>query len=110
MTSQRFKWFRSVNCFQANWALAHLFKADNKSHYSCQWRVFRLYLNVIEKLLSVKSLVFWQKNEKRHEIEFWTFDWTCYTLNKCNMERKQHFSDTAKIQQYANSITSTLVQ
>ena len=29
-TKWKFKWFRSVNCFQTNWALKELFKADYK--------------------------------------------------------------------------------
>ena len=30
MTSLGFKWFQVANCFQTNWALAHMFKADYK--------------------------------------------------------------------------------
>ena len=36
-----------------------------------------LYLkNLLSKVLVIKRIVFWKKNEKRNEIKFWTFTWT----------------------------------
>ena len=41
----KFKWYLSVNCFQANWALMQLLKVDNIHiqlfQQSCQRRIFR---------------------------------------------------------------------
>ena len=47
--------------------------------------------SVFKKILFVESLVLWKKNEKRNEMKFWTFVWTCYTWGKCNMENATFF-------------------
>ena len=70
-----------------------------------------LYLkSVFKKILFIKRLAFLKKHEKRNGMKFWTFVWTCYTWKKNVIWRMQYFSDTVQIQQYANSITSTLAQ
>ena len=42
--------------------------------------------SVFKKIMFIKSLVFWKKNEKQNEIKFWKFVWACYTWNNCNLE------------------------
>ena len=47
--------------------------------------------STFKKILFIKSLVFWKKNEKQNKIKFWTFASTCYTWYKCNMENAIFF-------------------
>ena len=51
------------------------------------------------KILFINSLVSWKKNEKRNEIIFWKFVWTCDTWNKCkcNIENEILFLILADI-------------
>ena len=79
------------------WDLAQLFKADlihtfQLSQLSYRGKFLDLYLkSVFKKILFVKSLVFWKKNENQIENKFWTFVWPCYTWNKWNMENAIFF-------------------
>ena len=51
-----------------------------------------LYLNLVfKKILLIKRLLFWTKKEKWNETKFWTFSWTFYTWNTCNVKNATIF-------------------
>ena len=83
-SDMKFKWFWSVNCFQAKWALAQLFKGERSLFEKCIQENF-----VYKEPRSLKA------KSKAKKIKFWTFVWTCYTWSKCNMEDAIVFYDTA---------------